>query len=385
MDACVVSVNAALSAFRAHFRRWPTLVVRAPGRVNLIGEHTDYNDGFVLPVTINRAIWLAVRRHTAPKVTVRAHDLDQEITVDITAFERRAAGWAAYVQGVLWAMGKAGIPLCGWDGLLTGDVPRGAGLASSAALEMAVARAVAALAGHNWDPLEMAQTAWRAENEWVGVSCGVMDQVAVACGRAGHAILLDCRSLRVEHVPWPAGAAIVVLDTGTRRELVESAYNERRAQCEAAAISFGVRALRDVTPEMFAERAHTLDDVVRRRARHVITENARVLAAAEALRAGNLVRVGELMVASHASLQDDFQVSSPALDAMVTCALEAPGCYGARLTGAGFGGCVVALVAEEKTATFTEHVLRCYRAHTSLVPRAYTCRAVNGASVAWLI
>ncbi|MDQ7029598.1 MAG: galactokinase, partial [Ardenticatenia bacterium] len=319
MDARAISVNMVLSAFRAHFRRWPTLVVRAPGRVNVIGEHTDYNGGFALPVAIHRTIWLAARRRTAPEVHVRAHDMGQEAMLDVTSFDRVASGWAAYVQGVLWALRETGVPLCGWDGLLMGDVPRGAGLASSAALEMAVIRAATALVGWPWEPVEMAQVAWRAENEWVGVTCGPMDQVTAACGRDDHALLLDCRTLAVEYVPLPPDVTIVVLDTGTRRTLAESAYNERRAQCEAAAAFFGVDALRDVSPELFDRRAHELTGVVRRRARHVIAENARVLAVAEALRSGDVVRVGALMEASHASLRDDFEVSSPALDTMAAC------------------------------------------------------------------
>lgn len=379
-----VSLETVLAAFRARFGGTPDLVVRAPGRVNLIGEHTDYNDGFVLPVAIDRAVWMAARRREDGQVCVYARDVGEMATFELEALDRAQRGWVAYVQGVLWVLGEVGVPLCGLDGVITGDVPQGAGLSSSAALELAVARAVTALAGWPWNPPEMARLAQRAENEWVGVACGIMDQMTAACARPGHALLLDCRSLAFEHVPLPPDVVIVVLDTGTRRGLVDSAYNERRAQCAAAAALFGVPALRDVTLDQFAAHAHRLDEVTRRRARHVITENARTLAAAQALRAGDLVRVGELMRASHASLRDDFEVSTPALDAMVACALEAPGCYGARLTGAGFGGCAVALVSADQHASFVDHVVPCYQAQvSSFSPHVYICRPSGGASVEW--
>ncbi len=383
MRAVRTSLDSLLTTFEATFGGIPSLVVRAPGRVNLIGEHTDYNDGFVLPIAIDRALWLAVRRREDSLVRVHAHDVGETATFALDGLDRGQRGWVAYVQGVLWVLEKAGVPLCGWDGVLMGDVPRGAGLASSAALELAVARAATALVGWSWNPVEMAQLSQRAENEWVDVACGIMDQMTAACAREGHALLLDCRTLAFEHVPLPSDVVVAVLDTGTRRGLVESAYNERRAQCEAAAAFFGAPALRDVTPEQFAACAHLLDETTRRRARHVITENTRTLEAAAALRAGDLTHFGELMQASHASLRDDFEVSTPALDAMVACALTAPGCYGARLTGAGFGGCAVALVAAEENQPFAEHVLACYRAHMPHAPQVYVCKAAEGAQVVW--
>nr|WP_290667467.1 galactokinase [Ardenticatena sp.] len=370
-----------MAAFTHHFGRQPALLARAPGRVNLIGEHTDYNDGFVLPMGIDRAAWLAVRPRSDERVHVYAHDLNDEATFDLNALDRAQRGWVAYIQGTLWALGEAGVPLVGWDGVLASNVPRGAGLSSSAAVELVVARAAVALAGTLWDAPRMAKVAQRAENEWVGMACGIMDQMASACARRDHALLLDCRSLAIEYVPLPRDVVTVVLDTGTRRGLVDSAYNERRAQCEAAAAFFGVSALRDVDEATFAARAHELDECTRRRARHVITENARTLAAAEALRNGDDKRMGDLMVASHASLRDDFEVSMPALDAMVECALDAPGCYGARMTGAGFGGCAVALVAADQAEAFCKQVVACYTARTSHTPQVYVCHAEDGADV----
>lgn len=370
-----------VAAFTRRFGEQPALLARAPGRVNLIGEHTDYNDGFVLPMGIDRAAWLAVRPRTDGRVHVYAHDLDEEATFALDALDRSQRGWVAYIQGTLWALREAGIPLVGWEGVLASDVPRGAGLSSSAAVELVVARAAVALAGASWDAPRMAKVAQRAENEWVGMACGIMDQMASACARRDHALLLDCRSLAIEYVPLPRDVVAVVLDTGTRRGLVDSAYNERRAQCEAAAAFFGVPALRDVDEATFAARAHELDETTRRRARHVITENARTLAAAEALRAGDYARMGALMVASHASLRDDFEVSTPALDAMVECALDAPGCYGARMTGAGFGGCAVALVAADQADAFCEQVVACYTARMPHTPQVYVCHAEDGASI----
>ncbi len=269
----------------------------------------------------------------------------------------------------------------GWEGVLAGDVPLGAGLSSSAALELATARAFAATSRLAWRPTDMALLAQRAENEWVGVNCGIMDQLISAAGVAGHALLIDCRSLDTRPVPLPDEVAVVVLDTGTRRGLVDSAYNERRAQCEAAARHFGVRALRDVDERMFAEGGGSLDEVTRRRARHVVTENARTLAAADALAAGDVQRVGMLMDQSHRSLRDDFEVSRAELDAMVEIARGQPGCLGARMTGAGFGGCAVALVERSSAERFASVVAISYETEVGLTPSVYLCEASAGASL----
>ena len=363
-----------------------TLVARAPGRVNLIGDHTDYNDGFVLPMAIDRAVWIALRRRDDARISAHSLDFDNDVAFDASDVQHGERGWGEYVRGVAWALGekarREGTSLNGWEGVVAGDVPLGAGLSSSAALELATARALAAVSGLAWHPAEMARLAQRAENEWVGVNCGIMDQLISAAGVAGHALLIDCRSLDTRAVPLPNDVAVVVLDTATRRGLVDSEYNERRARCEGAAAQFGVRALRDVDERLFAERGTTLDEVTRRRARHVVSENARVLAAAEALGAGNARRVGELMTESHRSLRDDFQVSRPELDAMVEIALAQDGCYGARMTGAGFGGCAVALVARDAAERFAGVVAGRYEREVGLTPAVYVCEAEGGASVA---
>ncbi|MFL5604955.1 MAG: galactokinase, partial [Gemmatimonadaceae bacterium] len=309
--------------FERRFGERPALLARAPGRVNLIGDHTDYNEGFVLPMAIDRAAWIALRPRVDTRVSVYSLDFKQAVGFDLADEERHGSGWHEYMRGIAWALQHSDDvpgPVRGWEGVVAGDVPLGAGLSSSAALELATARAFAGASGLTWHPAEMARLAQRAENEWVGVNCGIMDQLISAAGEQDHALLIDCRSLHTRAVPLPADASVVVLDTATRRGLVDSAYNERRAQCEAAARFFGVRALRDVDLASFSARSGGLDPVTRRRAQHVVTENARTLAAADALFNGDLRTVGALMNESHASLRDAFEVSRAELDAMVEIA-----------------------------------------------------------------
>jgi len=369
------------TVFRARFGSEPALRVRAPGRVNLIGEHTDYNEGFVLPMAIDRAVWIALRPRSDRTVLAASLDFAEEKAFCLDDFARDGPGWLEYVKGTAWALAEAGHRLIGWEGVLAGDVPIGAGLSSSAALEMAAARAFSAVSGLAWDPVPMAGLCRRAENEWVGVGCGIMDPLIVGAGREGHATLVDCRSLEMRPVPLPAGTVAAVLDTSTRRELTGSAYNERRAECEQAARLLGVEALRDVSAAQLHARRGSLPEVVLRRARHIVAENERTLEAADAMEDGEARRVGRLMNESHASLRDDFEVSSPALDAMAECAREASGCYGARMTGGGFGGCVVALVDEAAARAFLDGVGRRYRDLTGLEPTLYLCRPEAGASV----
>jgi len=359
----------------------PPIVARAPGRVNLIGDHTDYNDGFVLPMAIDREVWLAVRPRDDRRVVLHSIDFNEDATFALDDGKARAGGWVEYVRGVAWALEENGRPTRGWEGVAAGDVPLGAGLSSSAALELAAARTFAAVSGVVWQPVAMARLAQRAENEWVGVNCGIMDQLISAAGASGHALLIDCRSLATRSVLIPDSASVVVLDTGTRRGLVDSAYNERRAQCEQAARFFGVPALRDVDLATFASREGELDPLTRRRARHVITENARTVAAAELLERGDVAAVGKLMDESHVSLRDDFEVSRPELDTMVQLARSENGCFGARMTGAGFGGCAVALVARERANAFARDVSDAYTRAVGLTPAVYVCSASQGASV----
>jgi galactokinase len=370
-----------VQAFRLRFGAPSPIVVRAPGRVNLIGEHTDYNDGFVLPMAIDRAIWIALRPRDDREVHVYSADFEETTHFALHAFQNTSAGWAEYLKGVAWSLQEAGYALQGWEGVVAGDVPRGAGLSSSAALELAAARAFAAVSDLPWDAREMAKLCQRAENDWVGMKCGIMDQMISAAGQADHALLIDCRSLQTELVPLPPETVVVVLDTTTRRGLVDSAYNERRTQCEAAAGFFNVPALRDVGVDQFEAQSEALDEVTRRRARHVITENKRTLQAAEAMRCDDPSEMGCLMNASHASLRDDFEVSSEALNTMVACAVQEEGCYGARMTGAGFGGCAVALVHTDHVDVFATRMVECYSTTTGAVPNVYRCAAAGGAEV----
>jgi galactokinase len=370
-----------IQAFSERFDGRPSFLVRAPGRVNLIGEHTDYNDGFVMPMAIDRAVWIALRPRADRRVILHSLDMAETNGFDLDHIERGRPAWIEYVKGIAWALGENDYALAGWEGTMTGDVPIGAGLSSSAALEMAVARAFLGVISKEWKPSEMARVGQLCENRWIGVQSGIMDQMISAAGESGHALLIDCRSLETEAVPLPPETAVVILDTGTRRGLVDSAYNERRQQCEAAAAFFGVSALRDVDIATFDERAAGLDETVRRRARHVISENGRVLEARTAMQDGDAAALGRLMNESHESLRDDFEVSSPALNTMVKIAQEQSGCYGARMTGAGFGGCAVALVKADAAGQFGEAARDAYQSAANLTPAIYVCRPTAGAEL----
>ena len=366
--------------FEKRFGGRPAIVARAPGRVNLIGEHTDYNDGFCLPMAIDRATWIALRPGDGA-VTVHALDMDDALTFALDDLPRDGAQWGRYVTGVAWALQQNGYALRGWEGVLSGDVPIGSGLSSSAALELAVARAFAAVSGFAWDATRMAQIAQQTENRWLGLQTGIMDQLISANGVAGHALLMDCRSLTLEPAPLPPGVAVVVMDTKTPRALVTSAYNTRRAECERAAEALGVPALRDAGLADLARAADRLDPVVLKRARHVISENERTLAAAAAMRAHDAVALGRLMDASHDSLRDDYEVTSATLDAMVNSARRQPGCLGARMTGAGFGGCAIALVRAADVTPFMTAVAGEYQQHTGLTPDLFVARPSAGAGL----
>ncbi|HEY5281616.1 MAG TPA: galactokinase, partial [Polyangia bacterium] len=303
-----------VAAFKDQFGQAPEHLVRAPGRVNLIGEHTDYNAGFVMPMAIDRATWIALRPRDDGKVFLRSMDFHQDTLFDPTDLRKEAMSWAEYPKGVASVLQSEGYRLRGWDGVTACDVPMGAGLSSSASFELAVARAFAAVSGFAWDALRMARLGQKAENQWVGVNCGIMDQMASALGRTGHAILIDCRDLSTLAVPLPTGTTVVVMDTATRRGLVGSAYNDRRAECEAAAAFFGVPALRDVPMSAIQNQPKDLPAGSWHRARHVVSEIQRTAEAAQAMRQGNTRLLGRLMNESHDSLRDDFEVTNTQLD-----------------------------------------------------------------------
>ena len=374
------------AAFETAFGAAPALVVQAPGRVDLIGEHTDYNGGFVLPCAIDYRTVIAARPRTDRIVRVLAADYDgavDEYYLDGPIERRDDAMWANYVRGVVRELQRRGLPLSGMDMAISGDVPQGAGLSSSASLTVAVGRLFATLPGMDaLTPIETALAAQHSENDFVGTQCGNMDQIISACGVEGHALLIDCRSLETRPVAIPTGAAIMILHSHVKRGLVDSEYNTRRQQCEAAARHFGVPALRDVDPAMLAERGAGLDDVTFRRARHVVTEDARVLQATEALAAGDLPRMGRLMAESHASMRDDFEITVPPVDRLVEIVagvVKERG--GVRMTGGGFGGCIVAVVPDDLVEPVREAVLRDYRAPGGEQSTIYVCRAAAGAGV----
>lgn len=369
------------AAFALRYGAPPAFVVRAPGRVNLIGEHTDYNDGFVMPLAIDRALWIALRPLAGGQVRAHSLDYNEDMQLDLRNPVHGGPQWSEYICGTAWALAEAGHVLAGWEGVLAGDVPIGAGLSSSAALELATARAFAAIGGWQWNAAGMARACQHAENAWVGVNCGIMDQMISAAAVADHALLIDCRSLAVQPVPLPVQTCVVVLDTSTRRGLVDSAYNERRAQCERAARVLGVPALRDVSSAQLAAAAQAMEPLALRRARHVVGEDERTLAAVQHMQQGNASALGALLNASHASLRDDFEVSSAALNAIVECAQQQPECHGARMTGAGFGGCAVALVQSAAAAGFARAVSAAFHNATGLTAQIHICRPSAGASI----
>ncbi|MBI3750856.1 MAG: galactokinase [Chloroflexi bacterium] len=362
-------------------------VVRAPGRINLIGEHTDYNDGFVLPAAIDLETRIAFVPTTDRRVGLAAEGEATAASIDLDAIGTRAGAWADYIAGTAWALAAAGVPTRGLTGLVTSTLPREAGLSSSAALELAAAWALADGDAPPLDGLALARACQRAENDYVGVQCGLMDQFAVSCGVAGAALLLDCRSLAFRPVPLPEERlALVVCHTGARRRLGASAYNDRRRQCAEAVAAVArhrrdVASLRDLGVADLPWLATILDEVGLRRARHVITENDRVLATVAALAAGEDERVGELFAASHASLRDDFEVSSRELDLLVAIATATPGVGAARMTGGGFGGCTVNLVRPDAVERLASAVLRDYPARTGLQPAVMAVRAADGAGI----
>lgn len=363
----------------------PDFAVRAPGRVNLIGEHTDYNDGFVLPAAIGLQSIVAVRRRPDSIVRLIAADFGDAVSAfDLAQPIARDANqpWSDYIRGVATVLQAEGVELGGLDMLVAGDIPQGSGLSSSASLSVASGMAFGGLfAPGRFDATEIALIAQRAECDFVGMRCGNMDQIASAHGAAGHALLIDCRSLDVRPVAIPRGTAVLIVHSGISRGLVDGHYNERRASCEAVARQLGAAALRDVTPGQLEEARTDLDPVAYRRARHVVTENARTLDAAAAMEWGDLIALGNAMAESHASMRDDFEITLPAIDRLVAELQDAIGGHGgARMTGGGFGGAVVALVEADAVEAVVARVEARYRTPEGSKPLIMVERAHAGAS-----
>jgi galactokinase len=377
-----------VSEIRAQFERrfgiHPRLIVSAPGRVNLIGEHTDYNDGFVFPVAIDRATYIAARPRDDRTVHVVAADLNAEDQFSLDAIEHsRTHLWSNYIRGVAKALVVAGHTLGGANMLITSNVPRGAGLSSSAALEVGVGYVFQLLNRLNILGEELALLAQGAENNFVGVKSGIMDQFISALGQPGHALLIDCRDLSYRPVPIPDETQIVVCDSHLERSLAASAYNQRRQECDESVRLFKqwypkILALRDVSVAQFQQHEAELPELIRRRARHVVTENDRAVRGAQVLEAGDVAAFGRLMNESHASLRDDYEVSVPPIDALVAAAQTVPGCYGSRITGAGFGGCTVSLVESRAVERFRAEVAAAFHARTGREATIYVCRASGG-------
>jgi galactokinase len=358
---------------------------RAPGRVNLIGEHTDYNDGFVMPMAIGFAAWVELRPITQSHLEIVSENLGQQAIFELAQQDPKPLGnWSDYVIGVAVKLERAGHRLHGASLRIHSDVPMGSGLSSSAAIEVATACALTANSNLVLDRRELAKICQSAENEFVGARVGIMDQFASLFGQANRALLIDCRSLEYQLFPLAQKARFVVCNTMVKHKLASSEYNQRREQCEAGVKHLAARlpdvtALRDVSLAELEEFRAGLPEVIYRRCRHVVGENARVLAAGRALATGDLSHFGELMNESHRSLRDDYEVSCRELDLLVEIACATPGVYGARLTGGGFGGCTVTLVGHEQVADFQHAVATTYREATGLTPEIYLCDAADGA------
>lgn len=369
-------------------------IYQAPGRVNLIGEHTDYNDGFVMPAAIGFYTRASVAPRHDRKLVIHSENYSEQVEFDLDHLPATGAGhWSDYVIGVVKMLERSGKKLGGANLLVDGDVPLGAGLSSSASIEVAVGYALLDLADHALDRTEIGQTkidrtklallCQQAENDFVGARCGIMDQFVASHGKRGHALLLDCRSLEYRQLPLPGDAALAICNTMVKHSHAKGEYNQRRAECEAGVRVLSkylpnARALRDVTPEDLEAYGHELPDIVMRRCRHVIGENARVLQAAGALELGDLQAFGNLMRQSHRSLRDDFEVSCAELDLMVELAEQAEGVYGTRMTGGGFGGCTIALVRAGCVEAFKRTVHEGYERSTGCKPEIYVCSAADG-------
>ncbi|UCF38655.1 MAG: galactokinase [Acidobacteriota bacterium] len=373
-------------SFEREYGSSPLLIASAPGRVNLIGEHTDYNDGFVFPAAIDRRISIAVSRRSDKRVRAFSLDFSQRDEFSLDRIERsEAVGWSNYIRGVIVQFQKAGLEVPGMDLVMSGDVPIGSGLSSSAALEVAMSETIRALTGIELDKVRMALMSQAAEREFVGVQCGIMDQFVSTLAEEGTALFVDCRDLSFRNIALPAGIKVVVCDSKVQRRLEASEYNRRRSECESAARKLndelgGIRALRDVTLEQLESHGRMLTDAEFRRARHVVGENERVLAMVEALEEGNSVCIGKLLYRSHESLRDDYEVSCRELDTLVELARNVSSTVGARMTGAGFGGCTVNLVEADGTEEFCAKVGVGYERESGIRGEIYVCEPSAGVS-----
>ncbi len=379
--------------YQEKFGHTPAHIARAPGRVNLLGEHVDYNDGFVLPAAIDRATYVAFSPTNAPHSTLVAVDFDQQASFSAETISTKTQTdssplpeWSLYPAGVMWSLMEENLAVPSMNAVFASDIPRGSGLSSSASVEMAYMIVWQTLGGWTLPSMRRALLGQKAENEYVGVNCGIMDQFASACGVENKLLLLDCRSLEWITVPLPEYVSIVIADTTVRRKLTSGEYNKRRAACEEAVRLLKqdlpkIKSLRDVSVDDFNRLAHKLPEEVEKRARHVVEEIERSDQAQALLEASDIRNFGRLMNECHASLRDLYEVSCPELNVMANVAQAIEGCYGARLTGAGFGGCTVNLVANERIEDFARVLAQGYESETGLHPEIYITRASNGAEL----
>jgi galactokinase len=367
--------------FTSEFGSSPEQIILSPGRVNLIGEYTDFNGGFVLPMAIDRYLALGVKKRNDNLVKVISINLEKRIEFSTFSLEKEKFSWGEYIKGCCWGLREEGHDLRGFEAVISSNIPVGASLSSSAALELGILRAAAYSSAIDWNPVAMAKVGQHAENDYVGMNCGIMDQMICACGRKNHALLIDCRDLILKNCPLPENSSMVILDTTTRRGLVDSAYNERRKQCFEAAAIMNVELLRDADKDLLQQHKKKLSALSYMRAKHIICENRRVLQAAMAMENNDGVQLGALMYDSHLSLRDDFEVSGDALNVMVECAMAHQACLGARMTGAGFAGCAVALIEKGREHKFIHDVEVGYRKRMNVQPQLYMCRASEGTAI----
>ena len=380
-------VRELLAKFNSRFHS-KAKVYRAPGRVNLIGEHTDYNEGFVLPAAIGFSCWAAIAPRDDRKLGLYSENFDEFVEADLDNLKIRAtAKWADYALGVAWALEQAGYRLCGANLYILGEVPLGAGLSSSAALEVSSGFGLMDVAQHSMALKELALLCQHAENDFVGARCGIMDQFISCYGNADSAMLLDCRSLDFQLLPLPPKVRLVICNTMVKHEHGSSEYNVRRAECEEGVRQLskafpGIRTLRDVSLADLEDHRGFLSDLLYKRCRHVVTENARTRWAAAALESGEIAELRRLMADSHRSLRDDYEVSCRELDIMVQLAMQQPGVLGARMTGGGFGGCTINLVNATESDQFCQRVAEGYQIATGHRPDIYVCEASQGVGIA---
>lgn len=356
--------------------------VRAPGRVNLIGDHTDYNGGWVLPMTTNHELLVDCQSVKDNIVDIFAENFNERKSFSLNNIKKQTSdNWLAYIKGVAYYLQQQFGKLVGFDASIQSNIPQGAGLSSSAALELAIARTFAQTSNLPWQPTEMALLAQTAENKWVGMNCGIMDQLVIANGKQHHALLIDCQNLNIQLIPIPKNLAVIVMDTMTRHTLVNSDYNKRRQYCEQAVKLLNLASLRDITIENWQQISKKLPKKYISKIRHVAHENHRVLQAAAAMQQNDIIKLGKLMNESHLSLKNDYEVSNQQLDTMVALAQNFSGCYGARMTGGGFGGCAVAIVKPDKAQEFKQQITAQYHQATNLKPQLYICHATDGVSL----